>query len=374
MGLRINQNIAAMNAYRNLSVTDGQMSKQLEKLSSGFRINRAADDAAGLAISEGLRSQTGGLKVAVRNAQDGISVVQTAEGALGETHSILQRMRDLAVQSANDSNDTTSRNAIDAEAQALNSELTRIASKTAFNNVNLLDGNFKAKEIQVGYAKNDTITVDIVSTGAAATNTFANGAASTTAAAATFTLNGVTTTTAALSVSTDANNIATQLNADANFKAAYYASVNATGGLEVASKDPTIAGTITIGGGLAGTNTAAAAGGQTGFSAVQLGTSSISLTTKTGAQNAITSIDNAIKSVSSSRANLGALQNRFEHTINNLNVAVENLSASESRIRDTDMAQEMVSFTRAQILSQAGTSMLAQANSAPQSVLSLLRG
>ena len=151
MGLRINQNIAAMNAYRNLSVTDGQMSKSLERLSSGFRINRAADDAAGLAISEGLRAQTGGLKVAVRNAQDGISVVQTAEGALTETHSILQRMRDLAVQSANDSNDTESRKAIDAEATELKTELTRIANKTSYNNINLLDGSFTSKAFQVGY-------------------------------------------------------------------------------------------------------------------------------------------------------------------------------------------------------------------------------
>src|SRR5688572_27472889 len=145
MGLRINQNIAAANAYRNLSVTDNQMSKSLEKLSSGFRINRAADDAAGLAISEGLRSQIGGLKVAVRNAQDGISVVQTAEGALTETHSILQRLRDLSVQSANDSNDANSRAAIDSEAQDLLAELDRIASKTTFNNVNLLDGTYTGK-------------------------------------------------------------------------------------------------------------------------------------------------------------------------------------------------------------------------------------
>jgi flagellin len=275
MGLRINTNIAAMNSYRNLSVTEGQMSKSLEKLSSGFRINRAADDAAGLAISEGLRSQIGGLKVAVRNTQDGVSVVQTAEGALTETHAILQRMRDLAVQSANDSNDANSRAALDAEADALKSELTRISDKTTFNNVALLDGSFTAKQFQVGYAANDTIEVDI-------------------------------------------------------------------------AQD---------------------------FDAAGLGVDdlAVDLTTQTGATAAITAIDTAISTVSSERANLGALQNRFEHTINNLNVAVENLSASESRIRDTDMAQEMVNFTRAQILSQAGTAMLAQANQAPQGVLRLLQ-
>jgi len=376
MGLRINQNIAAMNAYRNLSVTDGQMSKQLEKLSSGFRINRAADDAAGLAISEGLRSQTGGLKVAVRNAQDGISVVQTAEGALSESHSILQRMRDLAVQSANDSNDTTSRAAINSEASALKDELDRIADKTTFNNIKLLDGNFKGKAIQVGYAANDTINVDVVSKGAsAATSTWDNGTVATTAAAATFTTNGVATTTGTLTASKDANNIAAQLNADNSFKANYTARVTETGGLEVKAKNPALTGSTAITGtGINAADTAVAAGaGSAGFTATDLGLGSLDMSTKAGAQTAISSLDTAIKAVSTSRAGLGALQNRFEHTINSLNVAAENLSASESRIRDTDMAQEMVSFTRAQILSQAGTSMLSQANQAPQSVLSLLR-
>lgn len=374
MSLRINQNIDAVNSYRNLSVTQGQMSKSLEKLSSGFRINRAADDAAGLAISEGLRSQIGGLKVAVRNTQDGVSVVQTAEGALTETHSILQRMRDLAVQSANDSNDTSSRTAINAEATQLKAELTRIADKTTFNNVKLLDGNFTGKEFQVGYAAGDTITVDIQAAGAsAATSTWANGAAATTAAAATFTQNGVTVTTAALVASTDANNIAAQLNADTNFASSFSASVDSNGGLVVQSNTG-LAGAITAGGGInaAGTNAAAGAGGG-GFSAVNLGVNGVNLSTQAGAASAITSLDTAIKSVSTARAGLGALQNRFEHTINNLNVTAENLSASESRIRDTDMAQEMMSFTRAQILSQAGTAMLAQANQAPQGVLSLLR-
>ena len=284
MGLRINQNIAAMNSYRNLSVTDGQMAKSLEKLSSGFRINRAADDAAGLAISEGLRSQIGGLKVAVRNTQDGVSVVQTAEGALTETHAILQRMRDLAVQSANGSNDTASRTALNTEATALKDELTRISDKTTFNNVKLLDGTFNNK-FQVGYAAGDTIDVTIAQ------------------------------------------------------------DFDSTG-LGVAGVSLTTAGAPSADGGV---------------------------TPGTGAQGAIELIDKAIGTVSTARANLGALQNRFEHTITNLNVAVENLSASESRIRDTDMASEMVNFTRAQILSQAGTAMLAQANQAPQGVLRLLQ-
>jgi flagellin len=377
MSLRINQNIDAVNSYRNLSVTQGQMSKSLEKLSSGFRINRAADDAAGLAISEGLRSQIGGLKVAVRNTQDGVSVVQTAEGALTETHSILQRMRDLAVQSSNDSNDQASRDAIQSESDQLVAELDRIAEKTTFNNVKLLDGTFNNKDFQVGYAAGDTIEVDIQSSGAQGVKaTYANGAASTTAATATLEVGGVSVTTGTLAASTDANNIANQLNSDEAFSAVFTARVASDGGLEIKANDADLADTaITItGAGLAGAKADTAnAVGSGGFDAADLGVDGVNLASKAGATAAITAIDTAIGAVSTSRANLGALQNRFEHTINNLNVTAENLSASESRIRDTDMAQEMMSFTRAQILSQAGTAMLAQANQAPQGVLSLLR-
>jgi flagellin len=261
MGLRINQNIAAQNAYRNLSVTDGQMSKALEKLSSGFRINRAADDAAGLAISEGLRSQVGGLKVGVRNAQDGVSVAQTAEGALTEVHTMLQRMNDLAVQYNSGIQNTESQAAMQAEFTALTDEITRITDNAKFNGVTLFGG--ADMTFQVGYDSADTIMLN-----------------------------------------------------------------------------------------------------STALAAVTFG--SLSITDSSSVQSAITSI-------SAQRAELGAVQNRFEHTINSLNVAIENLSASESRIRDTDMAQEMVSFTRSQILSQAGTAMLAQANQASQGVLQLLR-
>jgi len=377
MSLRINQNIDAMNSYRNLSVTQGQMSKSLEKLSSGYRINRAADDAAGLAISEGLRSQVGGIKVAVRNAQDGVSVVQTAEGALTETHSILQRMRDLTVQASNDSNDSNSRTAIKSELDALGSELDRIADATTFNNVKLLDGNFTNKNFQVGYGTgaNDSIAVSITQTGsAAAYNTFANGAAALDGTAATFTLDGTTTTTAVLAASTNANVIATALNNDSAFNDRFSAEVNDLGGLVVKAKDAAVTGSIVIGGGLTGANAATAqAAGTSGFSAGNLGVSGLLVNDATNAKLSTDKLDLAIKSVSAARANLGALQNRFEHTINNLNVTQENLSASESRIRDTDMAAEMMNFTRSQILSQAGTAMLAQANQAPQGVLSLLR-
>jgi flagellin len=287
MGLRINQNIAATNAYRNLSVTDGQMSKSLEKLSSGFRINRAADDAAGLSISEGLRSQVGGLKVAVRNAQDGVNVVQTADGALNETTAILQRMRDLAVQASNGgSQDDDAKNAAQSEFKELNSELDRIANTTSFGSQKLLDGSYTGS-FQVGSnaTTNDQITIDLST------------------------------------IAADSTKLATK-------------DLDLTTATVTDPTDPAFG--------------------------------------KSGAQLAIVALDAAIKSVSTTRATLGASQNRFEHTINNLNVAVENLSASESQIRDTDMAQEMTKFTRSQILSQAGTSMLAQANQSQQSVLKLL--
>ncbi len=398
MGLRINQNIAAQNAYRNLSVTDGQMSKSLEKLSSGFRINRAADDAAGLSISEGLRSQIGGLKVAVRNAQDGINVVQTADGALNESTAILQRMRDLAVQSANGSNDDTSRKAINAETTALKKELTRISDKTTFNNVNLLDGSF-AKDFQVGYQANDTINVAVASGGAAVTAAAATAAKVTGSAAA-----GAVTTGGTLSLSIDGNAFDVTI-ADADTAATVTSAINTaantalgtTGknyatngasGLEIASVTTGSSSTAAV---VAASGTgnsiladlklsvssstgadAVEASSKNSFGAGGLGLNSVDLSTQSGATSAIASIDTAIKTVSTARGNLGALQNRFEHTVNNLNVTVENLSASESQIRDTDMAQEMTQFTRAQILQQAGTSMLAQANSSQQSVLKLL--
>jgi flagellin len=317
MGLRINQNIAAMNSYRNLSNTDNQLSKSLEKLSSGFRINRAADDAAGLAISEGLRSQVGGLKVAVRNSQDGISVVQTAEGALNESHSILQRMRDLSVQANNDGGlNTEAKGAIQKEVTELASELTRIADTTKFNGNALLDGSFN-KQFQVGANVGEKIGV-----------TLNSGAANTGFSATALGVGALDVTTA--------GSAGTPASSD-------YTPGTPAGADPVA--DPAVPGT----------GTAAVAG------------------TPSGAEAAITAITTAIETVSTARADLGAKQNRFEHTINNLNVTVENLSASESRIRDADMAQEMMQFTRNQILSQAGTSMLAQANQGSQGVLSLLR-
>lgn len=385
MGLSINQNIAAANAYRNLSITQNDLSKSLEKLSSGFRINRAADDAAGLAISEGLRSQIGGLKVAVRNAQDGTSVVQTAEGALNESTSILQRMRDLSVQASNTGGlSADAKGNIQSEMGQLKSELSRIADTTQFNGTKLLDGSYNGK-FQVGANVGETISVavstsmgaeglgvdgvDVTTTNVG--NTVAQTAASaagtagvvTVAGAKDFTLsesfdglNGTisvggksldlsTVQFASGSTATD-RNAAVQKAADATFGSGYLTVANTATGLTFTQA--------------------------TAPTAANLATNTLTGTQASGADLAITAIDTAIRTVSTVRANLGAVQNRFDHTVKNLNVAVENLSASESRIRDTDMASEMVSFTRSQILSQAGTSMLAQANQLPQSVLKLL--
>lgn len=375
MGLRINQNIEATNAYRNLSVTQGQLSKSMEKLSSGFRINRAADDAAGLAISEGLRSQVGGLNVAVRNAQDGISVVQTAEGALTEVHSILQRMRDLAVQASNDSNNSEARANINAEATQLQSELTRIGNSTNFNGTKLLDGSTTTMNFQVG-ADGDShsnIAVNLSSANVVsiAANLGSAGAefatvtpTAVTGAMAFSATDGTTTDTATVTLGaagtyTTVQQVADALNEDTSFSASFSASVNADNELVVSNKNGLTMATAAPGTGVAA-GTAVAGG--------------LSFATHADAQAAINTIDTQISAVSTARANLGAYQNRLEHTIANVNVAIENLSASESRIRDTDMAAEMMKFTKNNILSQAGTAMLAQANSAPQGVLQLLRG
>jgi flagellin len=396
MGLRINQNIAAMNAYRNLSITDGQMSKSLEKLSSGYRINRAADDAAGLSISEGLRSQIGGLKVAVRNSQDGISVAQTAEGALNEVTSILQRMRDLSVQAANGgSNDAEAKSAAQKEFSQLNDELDRIGNTTSFGKSKLLDGSFgKAQELNG--TKTDPGTNALPTGNLTFDITDLNGTTLATP---------ITVTTTGPGAGASAKDVADSINTAVKsaLKTAGYTGDEVQASAVVADdgsgytfkfagpKDFTLADTGTdlaslgVTAGASTTNAAANSGqfqvgansGETlnitinKIGANALGTDILDLTSDP--QAAMNALDTAIQTVSDQRATLGAYQNRFEHTINNLNVSVENLSASESRIRDTDMAQEMVGFTRNQILTQAGTSMLSQANQASQNVLSLLR-
>ena len=407
--MRINQNVMANNASRNLSSTNVNLGKNLEKLSSGFRINRAADDAAGLVISQGLRAQVTGLKQATRNAQDGISVVQTAEGALNEVHTMLNRMRDLAVQAANSgANDTAARDAAQAEIDELATEITRISDSTRFGGVNLLDGSYGVTPA--------TNAGSAVATGA------------TTYSGDTFSISinsgpAVTVTTGGVQVAGDAatleKEVSKQLTSEINDAlrdagSIYAGQVNATwvadsvdgsgnlltGHLEIAttvSAGATVSLTdgtnsplsvLGVSGAALTSTTASGSGGTfqiganagetvslaiTDMDATALGVGNLDVTTDAGASSAITALDGAIAEVSTKRGELGAMQNRFESMVTNLQVTTENLQASESRIRDTDMAAEMVSFTKNNVLLQAGTAMLSQANQVPQSILSLLK-
>jgi flagellin len=337
MGLRIQNNVEAFNSHRNLVSTAGKAAKAMEKLSSGYRINRAADDAAGLAISEKMRAQIGGLTQASRNAQDGVSLVQTAEGALNEVHAMVQRVRDLKVQYSNDTLSADDKKAIVAEAVQLSKEIKDIGEKTEFNGIQLLNGTGgsgdKVVSFQVGANAGETISVTVGSlAGAAGTAAVASTAAQASAAAV-----GTTASTAARA--------STAGTPEVKAKGVYdvLSLANATAGTDVASTADYDEST------LAGAQVAA-------FEKLS-----------------IDQIDLAINNVSSTRSDLGAIQNRLEHRLNNIATYQENLVASESRIRDVDMASEMVNFTKLNILQQAGTSMLAQANQAPQSVLSLLR-
>ena len=267
----VQHNLSVMNTNRQMGVVTDALQKSTEKLSSGYKINRAADDAAGLSISEKMRAQIRGLDKASDNAQDGISLIQVAEGALNETHSILQRMNELATQAANDTNTSTDRTAIKAEIDQLTSEINRIQSTTQFNTQNLLDGKFTGKNLQIGSLKGQTIKISI-----------------------------------------------------------------------------------------------------SNMNAKTLGVSGLTVDKNSTAGVSMSKIQAAIDKVSTQRSNLGALQNRLEHTINNLDTTSENTSAAESRIRDTDMADEMVQYSKNNILAQAGNSMLAQANQQTQGVFSLL--
>lgn len=315
--MRINHNIAALNAYRNLEINNENTSKSLEKLSSGLRINRAADDAAGLAISEKMRSQIRGLDMAERNALDGVSVVQTADGALNSTQEILQRMRELSVQAANDSNTDTDREEIQKEVNQLTSEINRIANTTEFNTGKLLDGSktgANALNFQIGANAGQSVTLDISNMSSLALST--SSATGSTTSGSNITLSdGTTKATVWYTTTADADN--------------GLASGTPQHALDVSNSDK--------------------------------------------AQAAITVIDDAIQRVSSERARLGAVQNRLEYTVDNLKTMNENVTSSESRIRDVDMAEEMTNFTKNNILNQAAQAMLAQANQLPQGVLQLLK-
>jgi len=367
--MRINHNIAALNTYRQLTGNTNNTSKSLEKLSSGLRINKAGDDAAGLAISEKMRSQIRGLDMASKNAADGISLISTAEGALNETHSILQRMKELAVQASNDTNTLEDRGEIQKEITQLTTEITRIADQTEFNTRKLLNGTFGIQ--RTGGTLNTTITglaniSDINISGAKASTTYtitelavtisiADGSGNSQQLSKTGFVAGGTLNFDALGIS---------IKTDEN----YAPGGTAFNGLTIVTG--TADGAKFHIGANSGQNMSLSIGN---MDAASLGVSSLDLTTQAGADAAILTIDTAISQVSSERAMLGSVQNRLEHTVNNLGTTSENLTASESRIRDVDMAKEMMEFTKNNILSQASQAMLAQANMQPQSVLQLLQ-
>jgi len=410
--VRINTNINAINTQRNLNSINSSLSKSIERLSSGLRINRAGDDAAGLTISEKLRGQTRGLNQAVRNAQDGISMIQTAEGGLNETHSILQRMRELAVQGSNDTLTDTDRGAIASELTSLASEIDRISSNTEFNTKKLLNGSLSttlagagASDLVVGEiltASNVSVSAINVS-GAAAGTTFTMTAAGTTGVTLSATIGGTTISqTVAISAMTavgsqtlnfntlgvsvslsgfDAAALQSTLIADltnaVNDTIVTAASSAAVSFQVGANNDETVSVSIDSSNSGAvdgGTRLNFGDAGTAGFTTLAAGVATFAAaSTSANAQKLILSLDDAISDVSANRSALGAVQNRLEHSIENLSTSSENLTASESRIRDADMAAEMVGFTRSNILQQAGTSILAQAKQLPQGVLSLLR-
>lgn len=485
----VNTNISSLNAQRNLYGTQNAMQKSLEKLSSGYRINKAADDAAGLAITEKMKGQVNGLNQAVRNAQSAISLIQTAEGALNESHSILQRMRELAVQSASDTNTSDDRNKLQAEVDQLAKELSRISNTTEFNTQNLLAGGLN-DTFHIGANANQNINLTIGAMDAETLKVAGSAMSSNAFVAGTSGLTGISNigrgfTTAAYNVdvtTTAASATAITLATGTGTKTpsivdatAYTGAADKGFNIEILTETVNNVATISVNGGAAITGTAGAGvttfdlgdgltlsfadgagagdyvvGDKYDFTAnaasatlqlqdalsnnigtattVRYGSTSatvgnsvtdqtltvsynaftdltnaqsatfnivssassvatvvngvvtqdavaqagIQINTQATANTAITAIDNAIKTISEQRSNLGAMQNRLDHTINNLQAASENLSAAQSRIRDVDMAAEMSAFTKSQILSQAGVAMLAQANQVPQAVLKLL--
>ena len=378
----INTNTISLNAQRNLSTSGASLATTIQRLSSGLRINSAKDDAAGLAISERFSTQIRGLDVAVRNANDGISLAQVAEGSLTEIGNNLQRIRELSVQSANATNSSSDRAALNAEVKQLTSEIDRVAKQADFNGTKLLDGSFTSQLFQVGANAGQAIAIDKVVdarsqslgnvkfaadvTGTAIADAAADGSI------AGLTVNSVAIDTVSYKNGAQGEDIAKSLATAINAKmgeTGVYASVTAdqvTLNSVKAGKDLVVGGTVT-GSGLTAATTTAAATATASFA------KDLDITTFEGAQKALEIVDAALTSVNSARADLGAVQNRFTSVVANLQTSSENLAASRSRIRDTDFAKETAELTRTQILQQAGTAMLAQANQVPQNVLSLLR-
>ncbi|WP_287597391.1 flagellin [Thermomonas sp.] len=376
----INTNVMSLNSQRNLAANNASLGTTIQRLSSGLRINSAKDDAAGLAISERFTTQIRGLNQAARNANDGISLSQTAEGALAEIGNNLQRVRELAVQSSNATNSSTDRDALQAEVTQLQAEIQRVASQTEFNGTKLLDGNFAGQAFQVGANAGQLITVDNIAsaqTSALGGTKFAADTALTATNAATIT--GLTINGAVIddvAVAGDANAQAAALAKAINAKSGDSGVFATASGAGVTLESLVVDRDLVISAGTVGATTySATAAAPTSDASAQAATfvDDVDISDFVGAQRAIGIMDSALTAVNSSRAELGAIQNRFSSVISNLNTTSENLSASRSRIRDTDFAKETAELTRSQILNQAGTAMLAQANQVPQSVLSLLR-
>ncbi len=375
MAISVNTNVAGMTAqrYLNQSVENGQ--KSMERLSSGYRINSAKDDAAGLQISNRLTSQSRGLDMAVRNANDGISIAQTAEGAMDETTNILQRMRDLSLQSTNGSNSKSDRQAIQEEVSSLNDELNRIAETTSFGGNKLLNGSFGSKSFQIGASSGEAVSLSM---GSMRSDTKEMGGKSYRAQqgkSADWQVGDAKDLTLSY---TDKQGEARQVNITAKAgddleEVATYingqnddikASVGEDGKMQLFASSQNVKGDVTIGGKL---------GGELGFGQGQdVTVKDIDVTTVGGSQEAVSVIDGALKAVDSQRASLGAFQNRFGHAINNLENINENVNASKSRIKDTDFAKETTALTKSQILQKASTSVLAQAKQSPSAALSLL--
>ncbi|ALY68597.1 TPA: flagellin [Pseudomonas aeruginosa] len=386
MALTVNTNIASLNTQRNLNNSSASLNTSLQRLSTGSRINSAKDDAAGLQIANRLTSQVNGLNVATKNANDGISLAQTAEGALQQSTNILQRMRDLSLQSANGSNSDSERTALNGEVKQLQKELDRISNTTTFGGRKLLDGSFGVASFQVGSAANEIISVGIDEMSAESLNGtyFKADGGAVTAATASGTVDIAIDITggSAVNVKVDMKGNETAEQAAAKIAAAVNdANVGIgafTDGAQISYVSKASAdGTTSAVSGVAITDTgstgAGTAAGTTTFTEANDTVAKIDISTAKGAQSAVLVIDEAIKQIDAQRADLGAVQNRFDNTINNLKNIGENVSAARGRIEDTDFAAETANLTKNQVLQQAGTAILAQANQLPQSVLSLLR-
>ncbi|KHA59939.1 flagellin [Vibrio variabilis] len=376
MAVNVNTNVAAMTAQRHLNAASNAQQTSMERLSSGFKINSAKDDAAGLQISNRLNVQSRGLDVAVRNANDGISMAQTAEGAMNETTNILQRMRDLSLQSANGSNSKSERVAIQEEITALNDELNRIAETTSFGGNKLLNGTFATKSFQIGADNGEAVMLTMKNMRSdntmmggnsyvAANGQDADWAVQSGANDLTITLTDKFGEEQNIEINAkagdDIEELATYINGQTDF---VKASVNEDGQLQLFTDNNKVEGAATFGGSLAGDLDIGAA------QAVTVDT--IDVRSVGGAQQSVAIVDAALKFVDSHRAELGAFQNRFNHAINNLDNINENVNASKSRIKDTDFAKETTALTKSQILTQASSSVLAQAKQAPNSALGLL--